>query len=92
MLAVRDARSHPRRPRLLAFLGQEVEKSRSQEVESRMRQQSRPAAWSVFVNSSTLDFSTLKLKEQTGNVIENKGKVEKVEESRSQEVESRMRE
>jgi hypothetical protein len=60
-------------------------KEASQEVESPMQEQSRAAAWGVFVNSSTLDYSTLNLKEQTGNVDENKGPSQEVEKSRSQE-------
>ena len=39
----------------------QVKKSRSREVESQISEQSRPAIRGVFVNSSTLDYSTTRL-------------------------------
>jgi len=66
----------------------EVEESRSRGVEKfrdQMRDRSMPAPCEATVGSSTpelLDFSTF-LKERTLNVYENKGRVQKVEESRS---------
>jgi hypothetical protein len=62
-----------------------VKKLRSQEVESRIREQIRAAAGDAFVNSSTaqlLDFSTLratKMTKQTGNVHEKKGPSQELE-------------
>ena len=66
-----------------------VKKSGSREAKSRMPEQSRPAARRVFVNSLTLDSSTLA--EQTGNVYENKGTGQEARESRSQESNARAK-
>ena len=64
-----------------------VKKLRSREVESRMREQGPAEAGDVFFDSST--FLATITKEQTGNVYENKGQGQKVEESRSRESDAR---
>jgi hypothetical protein len=66
---------------MLLKTNDQVKKSRSRESRVQCESNVDRQFGRVFVNCPTTDYSTLKLKEQTGNVYENKGQGQEVQES-----------